>query len=212
MVDDVKARRPYNADGRAGQARLRRQRVLAAALASVGTLGYAATTMPLLAQQAGVSVEFIYKTFGDKPTLVRQLLDFAAAGDDEPIPVAARPAVQAMIAEPDASAVLGLYAGMAATINGRGGPLILALAAAAPTDPRLAEIWQTSQQQRLAGTRALLANVAAKATLRIPLEAAQDVVWALTGPELHRLLVSERGWSPEAYSSWLADCLCGSLF
>ena len=212
MPDDVKARRPYNSDGRADQARLRRQRVLAAALSSIGTLGYAATTMPLLAQQAGVSVEFIYKTFGDKPTLARQLLDFAAAGDDLPLPVAARPAVQAMIEEPDARTVLRLYAGMAATLNGRGGRLILALAAAAPTDPRLAEIWQTSHQQRLAGTRALVANVAGKATLRVSLETAQDTVWALAGPELHRLLVGDREWAPEAYVSWLGDCLCGSLF
>jgi AcrR family transcriptional regulator len=211
MVDDVNPRRPYNSAGRAEQARIRRQRVLSAALSSMSTLGYAATTMPLIARQAQVSVEFVYKTFSDKPTLARELLDFVNGGDDQPIPVAARPAVQEMIAEPDARKVLRLYAEMAGAINDRGGRLLLALAAAAPTDPRLAQIWQTAQQQRLGGARAVVADVAGKATLRVPVEAAQDRVWALVGPELHALLRSERGWAGEDYVSWLADCLCDSL-
>jgi AcrR family transcriptional regulator len=211
MPDDVNPRRPYNSAGRADQARIRRQRALTAALTSISTLGYAGTTMPLIARQAGVSVEFLYKTFGDKPTLARQLLDFVTGGDDQPIPVAARPAVQAMIDEPDASKVLWLYAEMAAAINERGGRLLLALAAAAPTDPRLADTWQTAQQQRLGGARAVVADVAGKATLRIPVEAAQDRVWALVGPELHGLVVGSRGWSTEVYVPWLAECLCASL-
>lgn len=212
MHEDVNPRRTYNAAGRADQARVRRQRVLTAALASISTLGYAGMTMPLIARQAEVSVEFLYKTFGDKPALVRQLLDFATGGDDEPIPVAARPAVQAMIDEPDARRVLRLYAEMAAAINDRGGRLLLALAAAAPTDPRLADTWQTAQQQRLGGARAVVADVAGKAPLRISVDAARDRVWALVGPELHRLVVGDRGWDTEVYVSWLAECLCSSLF
>ncbi len=211
MTDGVNPRRPYDSAGRRDQARARRQRVLATALDLIDRLGYPATTMQAVATGAGVSVEFVYKAFGDKPTLTRQLLDFAAAGDDEDVPVAARPAVQAMVAEPDARLVLRKYADMAGEINGRAGALLLAIAGAAGTDPRLGEIWAVSQQQRLGGTGALVANLAGKAELRLPVDRARDTVWALTSPEIHSLLIRSRGWSTADYTDWLADTLCRTV-
>lgn len=208
MTDNVNARRPYDSAGRRDQARARRQRALATALDLISTVGYPATTMQAVATGAGVSVEFLYKTFGDKPTLVKQLLDFAAGGDDEDIPVAGRPAVLAMIAEPHAPSVLRKYADMAGDINGRAGPLLLAVAGAANGDARLGEIWEVSTQQRLGGATALVANVAGKAALRLPTDRARDTVWTLTSPEIHSLLVRSRGWSTADYTDWLADSLC----
>ena len=54
-----------------------------------------------------------------------------------------------------------------------------------------------------------VAWVGAKGPLRagISQEDAAAVVWTLAGPEVHRLLRTERGWSHERYVSWLADTL-----
>lgn len=43
--------------------------------------GYAATTVASIADDAGVSVELLYKAFGGKPGLVRGLWDTALAGE-----------------------------------------------------------------------------------------------------------------------------------
>jgi hypothetical protein len=40
---------------------------------------------------------------------------------------------------------------------------------------------------------------------------ARDILWALTGGELYRLLVLERGWSPDEYEAWLGEVLVQTL-
>ena len=33
---------------------------------------------------------------------------------------------------------------------------------------------------------------------------ARDIFWLLTGGDVYRMLVRERGWSPQKYQNWLA--------
>ena len=40
---------------------------------------------------------------------------------------------------------------------------------------------------------------------------ARDIFWMLTGRDLYRMLVHERGWSSQKYQDWLADTLVHSL-
>jgi len=58
--------------------------------------GYRPTTIAAIAAQAGVSAESVYKGFGTKAALAKAVFDLALAGDDEPVPVAERPSMQAM--------------------------------------------------------------------------------------------------------------------
>lgn len=211
MSEPVKAPRGYDSSGRLERARRRRRDALAAALDLIGQDGYAVMTMAAVAERAGVSVEFLYKTFGDKPGLVRELLDFAAGGDDEPVAMADRPWIQQMIAEPDAAKVLAMYAELATATSTRAGALLLALAAAAPADPRLAQIWEVARLQRLGGAAAVARNIAGKAELSVSEDEARDVIWTLNSPELHHLLVHDRRWTPARFESWLADALCHAL-
>ena len=53
-----------------------------------------------LAAQAGVSVPLLYKVFGTKPRLVKRVYDVLLAGDVDPVPVAERPALKALAADP----------------------------------------------------------------------------------------------------------------
>ncbi len=39
---------------------------------------------------------------------------------------------------------------------------------------------------------------------------ARDIFWMLTGGDVYRMLVSERGWSPHRYQDWLTDALVKS--
>lgn len=40
---------------------------------------------------------------------------------------------------------------------------------------------------------------------------ARDILWTLTGSDVYRMLVRERGWSSQKYQDWLADTLVRSL-
>jgi hypothetical protein len=40
---------------------------------------------------------------------------------------------------------------------------------------------------------------------------ARDIFWMLSGSDVYRMLVRDRGWSPQKYQDWLADTLVKSL-
>ena len=52
-------------------------------------------------REAGVSPESIYQGFGSKAGLAKAVFDTALAGDDEPVPIAERPAQVTVRAELD---------------------------------------------------------------------------------------------------------------
>lgn len=39
----------------------------------------------------------------------------------------------------------------------------------------------------------------------LTLQSAVETLWAISSPEVYRLLVRERGWSPGRYETWLAN-------
>lgn len=45
----------------------------------------------------------------------------------------------------------------------------------------------------------------------LTLEKARDILWALTGRDIYRLFVIERGWSSDSYETWLGELLVKSL-
>lgn len=206
---EVKGRRGYDTSNRRSDTQQRRRAVMAAALSLLIETSYPATTIAAIARSAGVSVEFVYKTFKDKPSLVRELVDVTLAGDDEPVAMADRAAAQRMRAEPDPAQVLRLYAELCASVNARVAPLLLVIAES--PDTQLAEIWRTTRGQHRIGIGRMLEDVAAKGSLRVPMAEAVDLVWATAGPQLHRQLVRECSWPPERYARFLAESWTAQL-
>src|SRR5215208_4214095 len=87
--DEGKGQRPYDASGRRERARLQRERTLERARELFLGQGYAATTVESIADAAGVSVATVYKTYGGKAGLVRELCSQALAGTG-PVPAETR--------------------------------------------------------------------------------------------------------------------------
>ncbi|HJU03484.1 MAG TPA: helix-turn-helix domain-containing protein, partial [Actinomycetes bacterium] len=104
------ARRAYTSSLRDQQARLTRRRVLDAALELFLADGYLGTTIEAVARRAGVSPQTVYNAVGGKPALLRAVYDVTLAGDDAPVPIAERPAFQALLAETDGRRCLARYA------------------------------------------------------------------------------------------------------
>ena len=78
--------RHYDASRRRLKAAQRRHTVLEAAQELFFSRGYAATTIAGIAAAAGVSPETVYKGFGGKPGLVRELRTHALLGTG-PVPL-----------------------------------------------------------------------------------------------------------------------------
>jgi AcrR family transcriptional regulator len=208
----VKSRR-YDNSGRAEQARQLRRKVIEAAHEALLEGGWSGTTIAAVAARAGVSAETVYKRFGGKAGLLKAVYDVRMAGDDEPIPIAERPAFRAMIADPEPARLAAGYAALAREFVERAGPLLSVLLRVRDADPELTRFMATIDAERLVGAGMFVTLLTTRATLRPGLDAerARDIVWALLSFELYDLLVSRRGWSLDAYRDWLAHSLISAL-
>ena len=79
--------------------------------------------------------------------------------------------------------------------------------AAGATDPEIRALSDEMRRQRREGQARLLALVAGADGLRPGLdpEEAADILYAIASPETYRLLVEQRGWTPERFEAWLAE-------
>ena len=213
MPRAVKPPRRYDASRRREQARATRRAVLDVARDLFLEQGYARTTIAAVAAGAGVSVETVYKAFGNKPGLVKAVFDVAVVGDDEPVPMLQREFVQRNLAEPDPRRKLEAYGEHLAVTAPRVGPIQLVVKEAAATDPGAAAVWEQLQEERLTGMTAFARSLHEGGHLRegVSLEEARDVLWAHISVELWELLVRLRGWSDERYGRWVAHQLIAAL-
>jgi AcrR family transcriptional regulator len=207
--EGVKPRRRYHSTRRQTQAAQTRQDIIAAALDLFLQRGYTATTMVAIAQAAGVVVETIYRAFGSKAALFKAVVEAAVAGGAAraAIPPEQRPAIQAMIQEPNPQRLLELHAATQPGIHARAGPPHRVLMEAAATDPELAAVWTQLEAQRLDGMRRIAQLLSDRGALRpgLSVEEAGDVLWTMNSLAVYDLLVRQRGWTPERYRDWIAS-------
>lgn len=216
MTDHVKpTRRPYRSTRRAQQVAQTRREILASAGALFRARGYAAVSMPVIAHEAGVAVETIYRAFGSKAGLFKAVIDAAVAGGSSraEVPVQERPAIRALIEEPDPRRQVERYAATQPGIHRRSGPLLRALSGAAATDPELDTLWREIEASRLEGQGRFVGMLASRGALRpeISVEDGRDGLWALCSIAVYDMLVETLGWSVERYERWLADRLIDLL-
>lgn len=215
MGEAVKTPRRYDSRRRQAQAAQTRADILEAAGRLFREHGYAATSMPSIAAEADVVVETIYRGFGSKAGLFRAVVEALLAGGTQRAerPVEERPAIRAMIEEPDARRQVDLYAATQPGIHRRSGPILRALAAGAATDPELSGMWQEMEAWRLDGQTRFVGMLAEQGKLRpgLTVEEAADRAWVLCSLAVHDLFVVDRGWSADRYRVWLSQALASDL-
>ena len=189
--------------------RLARRAVVDAARSLFMEGGYATTTVAAISDRAGVPEPTVYRLFSSKVGILKVLLDVSIAGDDEPVAVPQRPAVSSLLDEPDPRKVLAAFAAITTQINVRTNDLYDVLSRAADSDVEAAELFATLREQRDHGQGQLVGALHRKHSLRggLSLREATDIVHALMAPEVYRLLVTDRGWSPERYQAWATSLL-----
>jgi AcrR family transcriptional regulator len=210
------ARRRYDAPLRRAQAASTRARIGEAARRLFVEHGYAGTTIPAIAAEAGVAVETVYRSTQGKAGLLAEAVRAAVAGGAQraQVPVAERAAIRRIIDEPDPVRQLQLYAATQPGIWSRVGPLLRVLDAAANSDPSLVALREQISAERLHGLRTGLGRLLEqRGVLRAGLtaERAGDIVYAICGQANYQALVDDCGWSEDAYRDWLAETLVAAI-
>lgn len=205
MARSVKPRRRYQSTLREKQAARTREAMLDAAVRLLVRAGYAGTTLRAVAAEASVSVETVYAVFGSKAAL------FVAVGERN-LEAAIQRAIpggdlRALIAQQDLEAQLLTFGRAGLAIMEPIWAILDALRTGGTTDAELASAYRTGSEGRRFWMRGFVEAWAAAGRLRpgLDLEAATDILWAITSADLYRLLVVEARWEPQRYATWLTE-------
>ena len=210
MADDVK--RVYSSTLRENQARETRRLVVTAAAALFETDGYGATTIDAVAAAAGVSRKTVFSV-GGKLELLKLALDWAIAGDDEPVAMADRAEIYTLFQRDDPAGILRDWLKVQVAIDARIAALFEALEVAAGVDPEARELRIRLQGYRRDGALLLVTHLAKLGALRPGLtkDRAADLAWLATDPVVFSRLVRDRTWSIRRFEAWLVDSTLAQL-
>jgi len=206
-------KRQYRSELRSAQARTTRRLIVEAANRLFTQQGFGATTIDAVANEAGVSRKTVFTAVGGKTEMLKLAIDWAIAGDDEPVALQERPEVSRLLAVDDPGALLTGWATVLVDIDERVAPLWQALDIAAEVDPQARELHQKLGDQRLHSARTIVNRLVELGALRSGLspKAAADIAWLGSDPVLYHRLVRERRWPVRRFESWLARYLAGEL-
>ena len=165
--------------------------------------------MASISRAADVPEPTVYRLFSSKVGILRALLDVSIAGDDEPITVVDRPSVATLLDADGVDAVLDGFANVTTSINRRTSEVYDVVRRAADAEPEAASLFADIGRQRDQGQGQIVRTLHRKRALRSGLSEreASDIVHAIMAPEVYRLLVHDRGWSPLHYQQWAARTL-----
>ena len=209
MVTQTPVKKPYRSALRAAQAQATRRAIVAAAARLFVERGYGATSVDAIAEAAGVSRKTVFTSVGGKLETLKLAMDWAIAGDDEPVSILERPHVQDALREPDARRILRDFAANIVEVMGRTAALARVLESAAGLDADLRALNDDLRAQRQHGMAFLAGVIDERGALRPDLttQEAADVLWLLNDSAPYHRLVVEQGWPAQRYQEWVADTL-----
>jgi AcrR family transcriptional regulator len=209
MAKPVK-RRSYVSALRSEQAARTRQLIVEAAAQLFVADGYARTPVKAIAERAGVAPDTVYASFGSKTRVLTAVLDWRLAPSGEAsIMDAAGP--RAIRDERDQRRQLRMFAREMADVSARTRPIYEVLRAASAAEPDVADVFAEMERYRLAQMRQLAGWFARRGSMKVSLDRAGHILFALASPDVGRLLCDVIGWSQAQHAAWLEEMLTCAL-
>jgi AcrR family transcriptional regulator len=185
-------------------AALTRSVILDVARRQFAERGFAATAVRPIAEQAGISVQTLYSTFGSKQGLLLALVDTIREQTDAPN------TWQLIERSEDPLEVVELAAQIRRRILERCGDIVITFREGAAGDPDVAAAYEEGRRRSREGIAHMCTRLKALDALRPGLtrERAVDQVAALFAAEIYDELTGDpAGWSPDEYERWLNERL-----
>jgi AcrR family transcriptional regulator len=200
-------KRTYNSITRNAKAVQTRGRILAAAKNLFESDGFECVTIEKIAQTADVSVPTIYALFQSKRGVLRALMDETLSADEF------NALVEKSVKGETPEERLRFSAKIARQIYDAERAQMDAFRGASVLSPEFKELEKERERRRYSRQEITIEAMIKENSLvkGLSVTKARDVLWALTGRDLYRLLVAEQGWTSEEYEDWLARLLIKSL-
>lgn len=207
----VKTRRSYDSSRRKERARWSRLEIVESARQHFLRAGFTPTTVRAIAEDAGVSVDTIYKSFGGKSGLLRAIYQQGLAGTGPVHAEARSDALQTT--EPDSRKLYQGLGRFSSEVAPRTAPIHGLIREAAAADPQMQELLTTLDAERMERMRHVARNLKAAGHVRddIAIEKVADILWTYTAPQLYELLVDIRGWSAVQFGAFVGAALTAAL-
>jgi AcrR family transcriptional regulator len=169
--------------------------------------GYAGATVEAIAAEAGVAVATVYKAFGTKSAIARELNDLI---DEEAAVVSF---AERIAAETDPAELIRLTVAQNRSIHDHCGDIIAAVRSGAAVDATLADVCAEGNRRHDDGMRWVIGKLEAAGALRPGLEITQAVglLSTLCSTEAFADLTTRHRWTADQCETWTADALCQLL-
>jgi AcrR family transcriptional regulator len=200
-------KRTYNSENRGAQAVQTRSRILEAAKELFQTEGFDRVTINKIAQASEVSMPTIYAVFKSKRGMLQSLIDDALP------PEQFAALVDNALQEKSPTKYLCISAKLARHIYDAERELMDILRGASVVAPEFKELEQEREKRRYERQEESVKKMLKEKSLAagLTLQKARDILWTLTGRDIYRMLVVEKGWTSNEYEKWLAQLLVQSL-
>lgn len=205
----VKGTRRYVSAKREEQARQTRREIVATAHRLFVAGGYPATTIELIAQEAGVAIQTIYSSIGNKREVLWAVLETQVAGDDAPLSLFERFRDDlGGTAHPRDR--LGVAVRFGRQVMERSADVHRIMQSAAGLDPEIAATLAEAERRRYRDATQIVKLIVGEHGYAPGLDArtAADLWFAVTSYEVYELLTSTRRWSAARYETWITAALC----
>jgi len=200
-------KRVYHSESREAQAANTKRRILKAAKQLFRKEGFDRVTISSIAEKAQVSKPTIYALFKSKRGVLQSLID-------EVLPPNRFTAlVDKVMQEESPEKRLQITARIARQIYDAERDLMDILRGATVLSPEFRKLEQEREERRYQRQEESVRVMMKEKVLskNLTLKKARDIFWALTGRDLYRMLVLERGWTSDDYENHLGDLLIKSL-
>ncbi|MGF6888551.1 AcrR family transcriptional regulator [Nocardia sp. GAS34] len=161
--------------------------------------GYTGTSIRRIAQEAGVAPQTIYSHFGSKAGVLRGLIDLL----EEEAGLIDLRAESEHFADP--MELIRTLAKGSRQVRERCGDILTLLHSGVAIDTDIATAWTDGMRRNRTEIGKVIAQIR-NTGISLPPNAT-DVAIALMTDDVYHSLVTEAGWTPDAYEQWLTDTL-----
>jgi AcrR family transcriptional regulator len=165
--------------------------------------GYTGTSVRRIAHEAGVAPQTIYSHFGSKAGVLRGLVDLL---EEEAGLFDLRAESQHL---DSAKELVELMARGSRQVRERCGDILTLLHSGVGIDPDIAIAWADALRRNRIGIDAMIVKI--RDTGHDIDADGTDIAVALMTDDVYHSLVTEAGWTPDAYECWLTDTLVALL-